>query len=292
MTEAIRGLDEASAESQNAGGPGARGLGVECRKLSKSFPTRGGSVQALDDLSFRIAPGEFVSILGPSGCGKTTLLRILAGLLPASSGELVFSDGADVGRPRIALAFQEHGLLPWMTVLDNVAFALDDRRLGWRTSRERARAFVAQVGLEAFADLYPGQLSRGMRQRVNIARAFARDPQLLLLDEPFASLDAQSRRILQQELLGRWQQHPNSVLFITHDIEEAILLADRVLLMTGTPGRILEELPVDLPRPRDLEAWESPSVRELRRYLWQALAADTRRRLALEEKPPAERTSR
>ena len=170
-----------------------------------------------------------------------------------------------------------------MTVLDNVAFALDDRRVGWRSSRERARGFVEQVGLGSFRDLFPGQLSRGMRQRVNIARAFARNPQLLLLDEPFASLDALSRSILQQELLNRWHLHPNSVIFVTHDIEEAVLLADRVLLMSGTPGRIQEEFVVELPRPRDPGAWESPQVQDLRRHLWQALAEETRRKLALEE---------
>lgn len=259
------------------------GLGVDCRGVGKLFPAKNGSIQALLDLSFSIQPGEFVSILGPSGCGKTTVLRIISGLLEPTAGEVTFRGSSDGDRPRIALAFQEHGLLPWMTVLDNVAFALDDRRLGWQASRETAGKFVEQVGLGPFRDLFPGQLSRGMRQRVNIARAFARDPQILLLDEPFASLDAQSRTLLQQELLNRWHQHPNSVLFVTHDIEEAILLADRVLLMSGTPGRILEEFPIELPRPRDLEAWEAPPVRELRRHLWQALAAETRRKLALEE---------
>jgi len=257
------------------------GVGLECRELSKWFPTRNGDVHALESASFRITAGEFVSILGPSGCGKTTLLRIVAGLLPPSTGEVRFEGVPSAGEARVALAFQEHGLFPWMTVLENVAFALEDYDDGSKSRQEVARSFVDQVGLGRYSGLYPQQLSRGMRQRVNIARAFARNPQVLMLDEPFASLDAQSRRVLQEELMTRWRQHSNTVIFVTHDIEEAVLLADRVLLMSGAPGRIVEEHDIGLPRPRDLDAWESTEVREIRRSLWLRLAAETRQSLAI-----------
>lgn len=257
------------------------GVGLECREISKWFRTRDGDVHALQSASFGISAGEFVSILGPSGCGKTTLLKIMAGLLPPSAGEVRFSAAPYDGQARVALAFQEHGLFPWMTVLENVAFALEDHDHDSRSRQELARSFVDQVGLARYSGLYPQQLSRGMRQRVNIARAFARNPQILLLDEPFASLDAQSRRVLQEELMTRWRQYSNTVVFVTHDIEEAVLLADRVLLMSGAPGRIVEEHDIALPRPRDLDAWESGEVREIRRSLWLRLAAETRQSLAM-----------
>jgi len=257
------------------------GVSLECRGISKRFPTRNGDVQALESASFRVAAGEFVSILGPSGCGKTTLLRIVAGLLPPSAGEVSFEGAPSPGQARLALAFQEHGLFPWMTVLENVAFALEDHENGPTSRQELARSFVERVGLGDCSDLYPQQLSRGMRQRVNIARAFARSPQILMLDEPFASLDAQCRRVLQEELLTRWQQHSNTVIFVTHDIEEAVLLADRVLLMSGAPGSIVGEYVIELQRPRDLDAWESTEVRAIRRTLWLRLAAETRQGLAI-----------
>lgn len=259
------------------------GLALACRNLGRRFRTPEGELVAVEDVSFQVGAGEFVSVVGPSGCGKTTLLRMIAGLLSPSAGEISFAAIDRRDRPRLALVFQEHGLFPWMSVVDNVAFALEDHPISRHERRERAREFVERVGLGRFGTLYPGQLSRGMRQRVNLARAFARDPQLLLLDEPFASLDAQSRRVLQEELLARWHRHPNTVLFVTHDIEEAVLLADRVLLMSDSPGRIVEEMPIALARPRDLTAWESEAVRQIRRHLWQRLAAATRRDLALVE---------
>ncbi|MGB5661597.1 MAG: ABC transporter ATP-binding protein [Thermoanaerobaculia bacterium] len=256
-------------------------LGLRCSDISKSFLARNGRIQALEKVSFQVEPGEFLAILGPSGCGKTTLLKAIAGLTEISTGEISFSNGAAEEQPCLALAFQEHGLFPWMTVRQNVEFALGDKIPGGRTRQEVAREFVERVGLGVYADLFPSQLSRGMRQRVSIARAFARHPQLLLLDEPFASLDAQSRRVLQEELVSRWSENFITVILVTHDIEEAILLADRVLLMSSSPGRIAEEIPIDLPRPRDLGAWESAEVRAIRGHLWRALSGETRRRLAI-----------
>jgi len=252
------------------------GIGLRCDGVGKSFATESGAIEALCEVTFRVAPGEFVSLLGPSGCGKTTLLRIVAGLLRPGTGSVGFDGHGDRTRPPLALVFQEHGLLPWMTVVENVAFALEDRVPSRRERRERARRLVEQVGLGRFGDLYPGQLSRGMSQRVNLARGFAREPRLLLLDEPFASLDSLSRGTLQEELLAFLEATPTTVLLVTHDIEEAALLADRVLVFSPAPGTVVEEVRVDLPRPRDLEDWASEPVRSARLHLWRRLGAASR----------------
>lgn len=258
------------------------GLGVRCVGLGMEFEARNGRVRALEHVDLSVSAGEFVSIVGPSGCGKTTLLRAIAGLIEPSEGEVVWEPpGANADA--LAVVFQEPGLFPWMTVEENVAFGMWSRRLGRAARRERAHAFVDGIGLGAFARHYPGQLSRGMRQRVDLARAFAREPRLLLLDEPFASLDAQSRRVLQQELAARWAQSGMTVILVTHDIDEAILLADRVVLLSGSPAQVTEQIDVDLPRPRDPDAAESEDLRAVRRRLWSALTTETRRRLAMEE---------
>jgi len=257
------------------------GIGLRCDGLEKRFATDQGKIVALRDVAFRVAPGEFVSLLGPSGCGKTTLLRIVAGLLRPSAGSVEFDGLDDRSRPPLALVFQEHGLFPWMTVTENVAFALEDRVPRRRERLERARQLVEQVGLGRFGGLFPGQLSRGMSQRVNLARGFAREPRLLLLDEPFASLDSLSRGALQDELLAFLETMPTTVLLVTHDIEEAALLADRVLVFSPAPGRVVEEVTVELPRPRDLGDWASEPVRSARLHLWRRLGAAARRDLEL-----------
>jgi len=256
-------------------------MSFRCEHLSKSFALRDGIVQALEDLTFGVGEGEFVSIVGPSGCGKTTLLKLITGLLQPSAGSVVLNTLPGNGRPACALVFQEHGLFPWMTVLENVAFGLETRGVGRAERHDRARAFIASVGLAAFADAFPHQLSVGMRQRVGIARAFLADPQLLLMDEPLGSLDAQTRLLLQEELLRLWTRSRSAIVYVTHDIEEAVLLGDRVLVLTGRPGRLQGEITVPLGRPRRLEYASNPEVAVIKWQVWRMLEQDARRSLAM-----------
>jgi len=236
-----------------------------------TYQTLSGQVTALQDVTFGMARREFLCVVGPSGCGKTTLLRIIAGLLKPTSGQITFDQQSVGSQPRCALVFQEHGLFPWMNVLDNAAFGLEMQGVRQQERRERARAFIDKVGLAAFADSYPHELSVGMRQRVAIARAFVADPEILLMDEPFGSLDAQTRLVLQEELLRVWQDDRKMVLYVTHDIDEAVLLGDRVLVMSGRPGTILQDIPVPLDRPRDPLRREGPDTTRIRRQIWETL---------------------
>ncbi len=217
--------------------------------LAKVYPGPRGAVIALRDVSFTVPEREFCALIGPSGCGKTTLLQILAGLLAPTSGSVAVPRAA-LGRLRTALVFQGISTFPWMTVVQNVEYGLRIMGVPPRDRRERVETHVRQVGLWAFRDAYPHQLSEGMRQRVSIARAFATDPEILLMDEPFASLDEQTRLLLQDELLRLWQESQKTVLFVTHSLDEAVRLADRVLVMTAAPGRIKTEVAVTLARPR------------------------------------------
>ena len=257
-------------------------MSFECLRVSKAYSTRSGSVQAVQDITFGVGEHEFVCLVGPSGCGKTTLLRIIAGLTPPTSGELNFEPELAAGRSPGAMVFQEHGIYPWMTVLDNVAFGLEMQGVSRRARRQRALTFVRKVGLVPFAGAYPHELSVGMRQRVGIARAFVADTPLLLMDEPFGSLDAQIRSVLVDELLTIWREDRKSVLYVTHDIEEAVLLGDRVLVMTGHPGRILRDIAVPLPRPRDLTSGEIATVVDIKRQIWKMLEEEVRRSLCLQ----------
>jgi ABC-type nitrate/sulfonate/bicarbonate transport system ATPase subunit len=258
-------------------------VGLTCTQLSHRFSGSQGDVLALDGIDLRVEPGEFVCIVGPSGCGKSTLLNIVAGLISPTGGTLGFDldlVGAGGTRPRSGLVFQEHGVFPWMTVLDNVAFGLEMRGVPRAEREEAATSFIDRIGLGPFRDSYPRELSVGMRQRVGIARAFVADVPILLMDEPFASLDAQTKLVLQEELLRIWLEHRKLVLYVTHDIEEAIHLGDRVLVMTGRPGRILEEIRVDIPRPRDLTPGQ-PEVTELVLHVWHLLEDEVRRGLSI-----------
>jgi NitT/TauT family transport system ATP-binding protein len=254
-------------------------MAFACQDLYKEYQSRNNVIPALENVSFRVREQEFVCIVGPSGCGKTTLLKLIAGLLEPSSGRIVFGSELPYDQPRSALVFQEHGLFPWMSVLDNVAFGLEMQGVGRLERRDRARAFIEKVGLAPFAHSYPHELSVGMRQRVGIARAFVADPQILLMDEPFSSLDAQTRLVLQEELLRIWRDHKKLVVYVTHDIEEAVLLGDRVLVMTGRPGSIREEIPIPLPRPRALSAREQPEVMEIKWHIWNMLEDEVRKSL-------------
>lgn len=229
------------------------------------------------DVDFNVEWDEFVCIVGPSGCGKTTLLKILAGLLRPTSGDIVYSTNSENNRPRIAMVFQDQGLFPWMSVLDNVAFGLEMQRIDRNTRYKQAREFLGQVGLEAFTRKYPHELSGGMRQRVAILRAFLSNPGVLLMDEPLGSLDSQTRLMMQEELLRIWKEHRKTVIYVTHDIEEAILLGDRVLVMSGRPGMIKSDIPVNLERPRDLIFRSNPDVMELRWKIWKMMENEVRK---------------
>ena len=239
-------------------------------ELSQVEYAYNGTFTALRDVSFKAAAGEFVSIVGPSGCGKSTLLDLIDGLAHPTRGEVKIA-GRRVERPGAdrAMVFQAHGLLPWRTVTGNIAFALEAserealRREAPAARRERIARLIDLVGLKGFADFYPGALSGGMRQRVNLARALAVEPDILLMDEPFAALDAQTRDIMQVELLRVWQARQATVLFVTHSIQEAVFLADRVVVISGRPGTVKREIAIDLPRPRQPEVRRAP---EFHRY--------------------------
>jgi len=254
-------------------------MGLHCRNLFLRYQGQAGEVSALEDVSLELGNEEFVCIVGPSGCGKTTLLKLMAGLLQPSEGEIEVDTGPTNGRPKNALAFQEHALFPWMSVLDNVAFGLRMQGVRKKESHARAKAFIDQVGLTRFTRSYPHELSVGMRQRASIARAFVADPEVLLMDEPFGSLDALTKLVLQEELLRIWSEHRKLVVYVTHDIEEAVLMGDRVLVMSGRPGRILEEIPIPLPRPRDLLDREHPEIAKIRARVWKFLEVEVRKNL-------------
>jgi len=231
--------------------------------LQKTYATRAGPVRALADIAFAVRDGEFITVVGPSGCGKTTLLKILAGLLPASSGEVLLR-GTRVDRPRkdIGVVFQAPVLLPWRTVLQNVLLPVEVQHLERTAGRQRAQELLRTTGLEGFADRYPYELSGGMQQRVAIARGLVHNPAILLMDEPFGALDAMTREHMNLELQRIWQESGKTVIFITHSIPEAVFLADRVFVMTPRPGRIADVVSVDLPRPRALEAMSSTAFGE------------------------------
>jgi len=247
--------------------------------VTKEYGEGTNPTTALAGVSFAARGAEFISIIGPSGCGKTTLLKIIAGLVPATTGRVVFESTPDAGQLHTSLVFQDHGLLPWFDVLKNVALGLKLQGVPWPEARERARHFIAQVGLERFVHHHPHELSIGMRQRVGIARAFVANPQILLLDEPFGSLDAQTKLVLQQELLRIWQQHRKLVVHVTHDLDEAVLLSDRILVMSGRPGQIREEIAVPFARPRTLDALGAHEAVTIRRRIWDILEDEVKESL-------------
>jgi NitT/TauT family transport system ATP-binding protein len=229
-------------------------------------------VTAIDHLSLEIAKGEFVSIVGPSGCGKSTFLNMLLGLLRPDSGQFQI-DGRTITGPgqERAMVFQEFGLLPWRTVTANVELGLELKGVTAGKRTKRAMELIQLVGLEGFERHYPHELSGGMKQRVGLARALATEPEVLLMDEPFAALDAQTRDLMQSELLQIWERTRKTVLFVTHSIEEAAYLSDRVIVMTARPGRTKETLKIQLPRPRDYEMRLTPEFNEIKSRIWEVL---------------------
>jgi len=234
------------------------------KNLSVVFPDNNGGLHALEDISFEVCPRDFICFLGPSGSGKTTLLRILASLLQPTSGEVNFIRGQ---KPRVGMVFQQSNLMPWRTVIDNIKLPLELEGMGEAESRSKAREMIDLVGLNGFEDSWPRELSGGMVQRVGIARALIHDPDLLLLDEPFGSLDAITRERMWVELSRIWQARQKTVIMVTHSINESLFLADRVLVLTQRPGKIKFELDVDLPRPRNDDIRYTPHFGELARKL-------------------------
>lgn len=248
-------------------------------KVSKKFALNTErEVEALQDVSFSVQDHEFVSIVGPSGCGKTTLLKIVANLVKLDSGSIKY---IGMENPRTALVFQDQGLLPWLNILENVALGLELLKVPKRDREKQAREFMKLVKLEGFEKYYPFELSGGMRQRVALARAFLTNPDILLMDEPFGALDAQTRILLQEELIDLWHEERRTVLFVTHDIDEAILLSDRIVVMTNRPGKIRKIIPIPFARPRNLKFRDDSVFTDLRWSIWNLLEHDVREELEL-----------
>ncbi|MCH8055475.1 MAG: ABC transporter ATP-binding protein [Deltaproteobacteria bacterium] len=246
---------------------------IQARDISLTFkPKNRDPVTALKDFALEVEKGEFVSIVGPSGCGKSTFLNVLLGLIKPDAGEMQLN-GTRITGPgqERAMVFQEFGLLPWRTVVANVELGLELKGVQASVRRERAMELISMVGLIGFEGHYPHELSGGMKQRVGLARALATDPEVLLMDEPFASLDAQTRDLMQAELLQIWDRAKKTVLFVTHSIEEAAYLSDRVIVMTARPGRTKSILKINLPRPRDYEMRLSPEFNEIKLKIWSIL---------------------
>jgi NitT/TauT family transport system ATP-binding protein len=245
---------------------------VQVNHLSVTFPNENGGLRAVQDLTFSVAPQEFLCVLGPSGSGKSTLLRVLAGLLQPTAGALHFaSSTAQSAAPRIGYVFQQANLMPWRTAIENITLPLELQGVHPETALNRAAEMIELMGLQGFEATWPRDLSGGMAQRVAIARALISDPDLLLLDEPFGALDALTRERMGTELLHIWQVRRKTVIMVTHSISEALLLSDRVLVFTQRPGRIALDLPVDLPRPRDEEMRYTPHFGELARIMKRAI---------------------
>ena len=255
--------------SEPAPRAGSRGK-IAIRGVSKTFrrPRVAEVVEALRDVNLEISDNTFVTLVGPSGCGKTTLLRMINGLIKPDAGQILVSGQVPEPGPSMGFVFQSFRLIPWLTVQANVAFGLEVNGTPKAEARAKADQYLALVGLTQFARAYPNELSGGMKQRVALARALATEPQILLMDEPFASLDAQTREFMQFELLRLWARQQGIVVFVTHSVDEAVLLADKVVLMGPRPGRIVEVIDVKLPRPRDFHARTLPEFIELRTYLW------------------------
>lgn len=256
---------------------------IVIRGVGKTFQAGGGSFQALEDVDLIVNAEEFLCIVGPSGCGKSTLLRMLGGLDSASRGavEMVHDD---VARPPTAMIFQQESVFPWLTVESNAAYGLKVTN-NWKgeESRERVEYFLEKTGLLAFRAFYPHQLSGGMKQRLSVARAFATNPEILLMDEPFAALDEQNKMLLQGELGKLWESFRSTVVFITHGLDEAVLLGDRVAVMTSAPGRIKKVFDIPFERPRDIhELRRMPEFNDLTRTIWELLRDEVERARAQE----------
>lgn len=248
--------------------------------VSKSFFDGKKQVQAVENFNLRIGPGEFVCIVGASGCGKSTLLNMVAGFTKPSSGQILLNGQPVTGiDPRCGMIFQSYALFPWKTVLGNVEFGLKMQGIPKQRRQEIAKKYIDLVGLNGFADSYPRELSGGMRQRVTIARALANNPEILLMDEPFAALDAMTRQVLQEELLRIVDESNKTTLFITHSIDEALLLADRVVIMSARPGRVKDDLRINLPRPRHVTDQLATEYLDLKKTIWASVEEEVRQNI-------------
>lgn len=237
-----------------------------------------GTLKVLDGISFDVEAGQFITLVGGSGSGKTTLLRIISQLIKPSSG-CILVDGQPPGRPgeKMAFVFQQDALLPWRTVIANASYGLELRGVRRQQARERAAPYLDLVGLGQFKDYFPHQLSGGMRQRVNLARALTVEPEILLMDEPFAALDAQTRELMQFELLRIWREAGKTVLFVTHQLDEAVFLADRVIALSARPGSVREIIEIDIARPREIDVKRTEQFQHFVGHLWRLIEADVRR---------------
>lgn len=274
MTESTNRIQEREGDAQS------HRTKIAIEHVEKRFSwSKGGikhEVHALHDIKLDVRDGEFLAVIGPSGCGKTTLLRIIGGLTEFESGNVRIDDKlVDGPGPDRSIVFQSFGLFPWKTVFENVAFPLHIKKLPKEEIRERCVRHLEMVGLQRFTDSYPHQLSGGMQQRVGLARALATDPEILLMDEPFGAIDAQTRELMQEELTRIWSTSRKTVLFITHDLDEAVYLADRIVVLTRQPGRVREVIDVDLPRPRwEYDVRSHPRFSDVRSQIWAMLRSD------------------
>jgi NitT/TauT family transport system ATP-binding protein len=258
---------------------------LEARGICKTYTKGEITTDVLRDINLTVRPGEFVSIVGASGCGKTTFLRIVDGLIQPESGQILIDDSLVLrpGHDR-GFVFQADCLLPWRTVIDNVALGLELQGKERQTARESALSYIRLVGLQGFENSHPSELSGGMRQRANLARALVIDPKVLLMDEPFAALDAQTREIMQQELLRIWSQERKTVLFVTHQIEEAVYLSDRVIVFTARPGRIKQIVTIALGRPRLFDLKYSPEFTAYVRQIWKLIEEEVLTSMGIQAK--------
>jgi NitT/TauT family transport system ATP-binding protein len=269
--------DQTAASARGLAGISTRSTTAAARIRLRAVAKRYGAFDVFRDISFEVGEREIVAVVGPSGCGKTTLLRCIDGLLMIDAGEIVINEQRVSNPiPGVAMVFQHFGLFPWKTVYANVAYGLRMAGVSKDEIARRVPAFINLVGLDGFETAYPYQMSGGMQQRCGLARALAVEPSVLLMDEPFAAVDAQTREILQFELLRIWESRPTTMVFVTHSIEEAVLMGDRVLVLRGRPSHIDEVIQIDLPRPRNRETLRSPRFADLRERVWTTLMSEAR----------------
>lgn len=256
---------------------------IEVNDVSKIFTSKDGDVVALKDLSFSIQDGEFLTVVGASGCGKTTLLNLIAGFIRPNAGQIMLQGRQITGiNPQCGMIFQQYALFPWKTVQENVEFGMKMKRMPKKNRRAKATEFIEMVGLKGFENAYPHALSGGMKQRVSIARALANDPEVMLLDEPFAALDAMTRQVLQEQLLKIYEESKKTIIFITHSIDEALLLSSRIIIMTARPGRIAQDIVNDLPYPRNASVQLSERYNQLKKEIWNSVQAEVLKSMELE----------
>jgi NitT/TauT family transport system ATP-binding protein len=257
-------------------------------RVTKAFPAGGEGLVALQNLSLEVAEGEFLCLIGASGCGKSTLLNMFAGFIQPTTGQVLLRGRPITGiEPRCGMVFQSYALFPWKTVRGNVEFGLKMQGVPAATRRATAERFIEMVNLRGFGNRYPSELSGGMQQRVTLARILAADPEVLLMDEPFAALDAMTRQVMQEELIRIHEQSRKTTVFITHNIDEALILADRIVVMSARPGRVKAILPNDLPRPRHVSIQLSPDYAALKARIWDHVEEEVRRHVELADEPSA-----